>query len=147
MNSIATIFRESKTARFFIPLGIILIVFGVMMFKIDNNNKNYIETEATISKVDLVSEGYEDADGTYNEAMYNIYVTYTVDGKTYENELGESFERKVGEKIKIVYNPDDPNQISQPASTILNIVFLAGGAASLCAGVLSAVNAVKNTKK
>ena len=32
MNKVFTFLRESQTARFFIPFGIILIAFGVFMF-------------------------------------------------------------------------------------------------------------------
>ncbi len=147
MNKVATFFRESKTARFLIPLGIILIVFGIFFFISDNNNKNYVRTEAIVSKVELSREATYDIDGNREEAMYNIFVKYTVNGKEYDTELGEMYEHKVGDKITIVYNPDDPNQISSPPSLILNIALLLGGAAALVGGIISAVNSVKRYKK
>lgn len=147
MNAIATFFRESKTARFLIPLGIILIVVSVFLFISDKHNKDYIKIESTVSKVVLVKEASYDVDGNREEAMYNIFVKYTVDGKEYENELGEMFEQKVGDKITIVYNPENPNEISQPSSLILNLVCLVGGIASLTFGIVSAVNVVKKYQK
>ena len=147
MDGIATFFRESRTARFFIPLGIILIIVGIFLFISDNHNKDYIKTEATVSRVVLVKEETYDAEGNRDEAMYRIYVKYTVDGKEYDNELGEMFEHKVGDKINIVYNPNNPNEISQPSNIIFNLVFLIGGVASLVGGTISAVNAVKRHKK
>ena len=147
MNNIAIFFRESRTARFLIPLGIILIVFSVFLFISDDHNKNYIETEATISKAELVREATIDSEGNREEASYMIFVKYTVNGKEYETELGEMLEQKVGEKITIVYNPDNPNEISTPSSPILNIVLLFGGMASLVGGIISAINAVKRHKK
>ena len=147
MNSIATFFRESRIARFLIPLGIILIVFSIFMFITDNHNKNYIEIEATVSKVELTREATTDVDGNHEEAMYNIYVKYNVNDFEYDNLLGEMYKQKVGDKIKIVYNPDNPNEISQPGSMILNICLLAGGIISLVAGIISAINAIKRHKK
>jgi len=147
MNNIATFFRESRTARFLIPLGIILVVFSIFLFISDNHNKNYIETTATVSRVELVSEATTDIDGNREEAMYKIFVKYTVNDFEYDNLLGEMYEHKVGDKIKIVYNPDNPNEISQPGSMILNICLLVGGIASLVGGIVSIINAVKGHKK
>ena len=147
MNAIATFFRESKTARFLIPLGIILIVVSVFLFISDKHNKDYIKIESTVSKVVLVKEASYDVDGNKEEATYNIFVKYTVDGKEYETELGEMFEQKVGDKITIVYNPENPNEISQPSSMILNIAMLVAGIASLTGGIISAVKAVKRHKQ
>ena len=147
MNGIATFFRESRTARFFIPLGIILIIVSIFLFISGNNTKDYIKTEATVSRAVLVKEATYDSEGNREEAMYQIYVKYTVDGKEYDTELGEMFEQKIGDKITIVYNPNNPNEISQPTSIIFNLVFLIGGIASLVGGTISAVNAVKRHKK
>ena len=147
MNGIATFFRESRTARFLIPLGIILIAVSILLFVVDNHNKDYIMTEATISKVELVREETYDADGNREEAMYNIFVKYIVNGTEYDTELGEMYKHKVGDKITIVYNPEDPSQISQPSSMILNIVLLVSGIAILVGGIISAINALKRHNK
>ena len=147
MNGIATFFRESKTARFLIPLGIILIIMSILLFVIGNHNKNYIKIESTVSKVELVKEETTDSEGNTEEAIYDIYVKYTVDGKEYDTELGEMPERKVGDKITIVYNPNNPSEISQPSSIILNICLLVGGIVSLVGGIISSINAVKRYKK
>ena len=147
MNGIATFFRESKTARFLIPLGIILIIMSILLFVIGNHNKNYIKIESTVSKVELVKEETTDSEGNTDEAIYNIYVKYTVDGKEYDTELGEMSKRKVGDKITIVYNPNNPSEISQPSSIILNICLLVGGIVSLAGGIISSINAVKRYKK
>ena len=147
MNKMAVFFRESKAARFLIPVGITLIIFGILLFVVSKNNKDYIETEATVSKVELYSEESFDVDGNVEPAQYTIYVKYMVDEKEYENELGIMFEMKVGDKVTIVYNPKDPNQISQPSSLLLNIIILVSGVASLLGGIISAVNAVKRQRK
>ena len=146
MNNIATFFRESRTARFFIPAGIILIVFGIITFIISIKNQNYIETQATISKVELSQEAYTDSDGNYVEATYDISLKYTVGGKEYEEILGGLPKYNIGDKMKIYYNPSNPSQITQTKSLILPIAIIAGGLAALVGGIISAANAIKKQK-
>lgn len=147
MNNLATFFRESRTARFFIPAGLILFVFGIAVFVINSKNQDYVEVESTVSKVELYEEAYTDADGNYIEAQYNLIVEYTVNDKEYEAEINGQSKYEVGDKLKIYYNPGDPSQITQSKSVILPLVIIALGIASLVAGVLSAVNAIKRHKK
>ena len=147
MNNLATFFRESRTARFFIPAGLILFVFGIAVFVINSKNQDYVEVESTVSKVELYEEAYTDADGNYIEAQYNLIVEYTVNDKEYEAEINGQSKYEVGDKLIIYYNPGDPSQITQSKSVILPLVIIALGIASLVAGVLSAVNAIKRHKK
>ena len=148
MNKIIAFFRESSTARFFVPMGIVLIVFGIAMFIINTKNEDYIKTEAVISKSELVEPEHIDMDGNTVEATYKVYVKYTVDGKGYDEELGElSGEYKTGEKMTIYYNPDDPSQITQTKSKIIPVVIASLGCASLVGGIVSGVNAFKRNKK
>lgn len=147
MNKLATFFRESNIARFFIPAGLILIIFGIIVFMININNKNYIETEAIVSKVELIEEAYTDSDGNRVEATYNITVKYTVQEKEYEEVLGGLPAYKVGDKMKIYYNPSDPSQITQTKSLILPLVIIALGIVSFVGGIVSGMNAIKRYKK
>ena len=147
MNKVATFFRESITARFFIPLGIFLIIFGVIMFNINKGNQNYIEIEALVSKAELVQDSYIDGNGNTVDATYNVYVKYTVDEKEYDEQLGELSGYKENDKITIYYNPDDPSQITQSKSLVLPIVFIIAGIASLVGGVMSGLKAIDKQKK
>ena len=146
MNNLATFFRESKTARFFIPLGIILIAFGIVIAIINNQNKDYIKTEATISNVVLATDAYTDVDGNRIEATYDIYLKYTVDGKEYEADLSGLPKYNIGDKMTIYYNPSDPSQITQTKSMIIPLVMIALGIAAFVGGIVSAMNAVKRHK-
>ena len=147
MNKIATFFRESMTARFFIPVGIVLIIFGIASFIINSNNSNYIKVDAIVSKIELAQEAHLDENDNHVDATYNVYVKYTVDGKEYDTELGEFSNYKKGDKITIYYNPDDPSKITQTKSLILPIVITIGGIASLTFGIISGVNAIKKIKR
>ena len=147
MNKIATFFRESNTARALIPIGLILTIFGIVMFFINTKNSNYIKTEATVIKSELREEAHEDSDGNRVEATYEVYFKYTVDGKDYENSLDGLSERKEGDKLTIYYNPDDPEKITQTKSLILPIVLIAAGIAAFIGGIISGINAIKKVKK
>ena len=147
MNKIIMFFRESITARFFIPLGIILIVFGVIIFGINKENQNYIKTNAIVSRMDLVRESYIDENHNEVEATYNVYVKYSVDGKEYEEELGELSGYKENQEITIYYNPDDPVKITQTKSLVLPIVMILFGFVSFVGGIISGLNAIKKIKK
>lgn len=148
MNKLFTFFRESQVARFLIPLGLILTIFGIVVFSINMKNQNYIKTESTISKVELVEEEHIDANGDTVQATYKVYVKYSVDGKNYEEELGElAGEYKEGEKMTIYYNPKNPSEITQTTSLVLPIVMIVGGIAAFIGGIVSGANAIKRHKK
>ena len=147
MNKMFTFMRESQTARFFIPAGLILIIFGIVVFVITLNNQKFIKIEATVTNVEETQETNVDDDGTNTTTVYNATVNYTVGGKEYTQTLDNVSKCKVGDKMDIYYNPKDPNQITQTKSLILPIVIIVAGIASLVGGIISAVNAVKRHKK
>ena len=146
MNKMFTFMRESQTARFFIPAGLILIIFGIVVFVITLNNQNYIKIEATVTNVEETQETNVDDDGTNTTTVYNATVNYTVGGKEYTQTLDNVSKCKVGDKMDIYYNPKDPNQITQTKSIILPIVIIVAGITSLTGGIISAINAVKRHK-
>ena len=147
MNKIFTFMRESQTARFFIPAGLVLIIFGIVVFVITLNNQNYVKIKATVTNVEETQETNVDDGETNITTIYNATVNYTVDGKEYTQTLDNVSKCKVGDKMDIYYNPKDPNQITQTNSLILPSVIIFAGIASLVGGIISAVNAVKRHKK
>ena len=147
MNKMFTFMRESQTARFFIPAGLILIIFGIVVFVITLNNQNYVKIKATVANVEETQETNVDDGETNITTIYNATVNYTVDGKEYTQTLDNVSKCKVGDKMDIYYNPKDPNQITQTKSLILPSVIIFAGIASLVGGIISAVNAVKRHKK
>ena len=147
MNKMFTFMRESQTARFFIPAGLILIIFGIVVFVITLNNQNYVKIKATVANVEETQETNVDDGETNITTIYNATVNYIVDGKEYTQTLDNVSKCKVGDKMDIYYNPKDPNQITQTKSLILPSVIIFAGIASLVGGIISAVNAVKRHKK
>jgi hypothetical protein len=147
MNKLFTFMRESQTARFLIPVGLILTIFGIVVLVINIKNQNYIKTDSTVVDVRQTQEAYLDSEGNQVEAEYSATVKYTVDGKEYTDTLDNIGKYNIGDIITIYYNPSDPSQITQTKSIILPIVLIIGGIASLTGGIISAVNAVKRHKK
>ena len=83
--------------------GLVFIGFGV--FNLIQQGK-YIETTAVVSNVD-----YE-YDYVDEETDVEITVRYTVDGKEYESLLNStSTNYKVGDTLKIKYDPKDPSKV------------------------------------
>ena len=143
MNKIITIIRESALARFLIPAGIILIVFGVVFFGASKRNQHYKQTSAQVTSVTLEEAASTDVNGTRTEATYSLGIRYTVDGKEYENDLSGMSKREAGDRIVIYYDPDDPNMITQTKSLIIPLVIIAAGIGAVVAGIVSGVNVIR----
>ena len=143
MNKIITIIRESALARFLIPAGIILIVFGVVFFGASKRNQHYKQTSAQVTSVTLEEAASTDVNGNRIEATYSLGIRYTVDGKEYENDLSGMSKREEGDRIAIYYDPDDPNMITQTKSLIIPLVIIAAGIGAVVAGIVSGVNVIR----
>ena len=147
MNKIITIIRESALARFLIPAGVILIVFGDVFFGASKQNQHYEKTEAQVTSVVLEEAASTDANGNRTEATYLLGIQYTVDGKAYENDLSGMSKSEVGDRITIYYDPADPNQITQTKSLIIPLIIIPAGIAAVVGGIISAVNTIQKYKK
>lgn len=147
MNKVITLIRESRVARFLIPVGIMLVAFGIIFFVVNKRNQNYVETEASVTKVELEQEAYKDSNGDWVDATYILSIKYTADGKEYEAELNGMPESKEGQKLTIYYNPSDPGQITQTKSLVIPLIIIGIGIAALAGGVISGVNAAKRIGK
>ncbi len=139
-NKIARFLRNTGPARFFVPLGIILIVFGIILlsFKTDS----YLET------VGKVTEVYETRNAE-NSQVYDVTFTFNVDGKEYTGVFDELTEEyKVGDDIKVFYNPEDPTQTTNSKlGGIIAPVMIGLGAVALVFGVFKTVKAFQKSKE
>lgn len=143
MNRILTFIRESATARFLIPAGIILIVAGIVFFGASKQNRNYLETEATVMSAEPEKAASADAGGTHEDETYLLRIRYTVDGKEYEEELPGMSKHAAGDRITVFYDPDDPGRITQTKSLLIPLIVIAAGIGACAAGIVSGVSAVK----
>ena len=138
-NKLARFMRNTGPARFFVPLGIALIVFGILMFVF--NNDSYLET---VGKVTEVVETIN----TENAKVYDVTFQFTVDGKEYTDTFMEQpKEYKTGDDIKVYYDPEDPTRTSSSKTGILPPVLIGLGALALVAGVLMTVKAYKKSNE
>ena len=139
--------RETVVARILIPIGIILMVFSVFLYRFVDRTKDFIRTEAVVTKTELYEEGHYDIDDNYVEATYTITVRYMVDGKEYEEEYGIFSGMKEGDKVTVAYNPDDPTEIVQPTGFIWPYAMMGVGALSFAGGIASLIKAMKRRNK
>ena len=146
MNRFAKWMSDYALARFFLPAGLFLLIFGIVLNGIVNDRKSYPQTDAVVTRLELYEPEHTE-DDTHYDATYQIFVRYTVDGKEYETELGILTEMEVGSAVRIDYNPDDPTDIGQPTGVALPIGVMAAGAVFLAVGVVSAVRTAKKNRQ
>ena len=146
MNNLIAFFRDYRAARFFIPVGLILCIFSIFMFIFYANTQSYSKTEGTVTKTVLYEEAYTDADNSYHEETYTVFVKYTVDGKEYEGEYGILPNYHVGDTVSVAYDPKDPNKMIQPMDIVFPMIFASIGVASLVGGIISFIRTYNKRK-
>lgn len=130
----------------FAVVGIVLIVVGtVWLVQSEDFKKNAVQTEATITKI----ETYEDSD---DETQYNVLVEFYADDVKVEGDLGFHVSgMKKGQTVKILYNPDDPNDFKSASEGIwMFVVFIIGGIPLTFVGffplIMKLITAIKNRR-
>ncbi|MBQ3662933.1 MAG: DUF3592 domain-containing protein [Clostridia bacterium] len=147
MNKIITIIRESAAARFLIPAGIILIVFGIVFFGVSKQNQNFRQTEASVIGAEPEKAAAADPGETPADETYLLRIRYTVDGREYESDLSGMSKHEAGDRITVFYDPDDPSRITQTKSLIIPLIIIAAGIGACAAGIISGIHAVKRYAK
>lgn len=113
---------------FIVAIG--LFVAGFFLNKNTNSIvDNGVKTQATITQITV--SGYND------NRDYHVYVEYTVDGQSYNNELGTYYTgMEEGQTIDIWYLKTDPNQITEGTTSnyISIITYSFGGLLVLVGG-------------
>ena len=130
--------KKFFSSNYFIALiafvaGIGLLIYSFYTIRDYNEkNKKYIETES------YVVDYYEKDDAKYPIVEYNV------DGKTYRNtsHVGSSFPKKIGSKVMIKYNPNNPEQIIWEKDST-NIIVPIFGIVFIICGVLLIIRAKK----
>ena len=140
LNKYSRFMRNTGPARFFLPVGIILIIIGILMSTMMSFNM-----KDTIGKVTAV-EAYENDEG---KDVYDITFDYTVDGKQYTNTFYELTEEyKAGDDIKVFYDPERPENVSNSGiGAYLGIAFSGLGVLACVMGVVKTVQQFKKSKE
>ena len=138
MKNIINFIRENSVGFFLITFGIVAILVGTLTFISVKNSKNFIKTEAIVTKAELFEEEHYD-DDTHYDATYTIYVKYTVNDRVYNEEYGIYSGYKVGDKVTIAYNPKNPSEIVQPMGIIIPIIILSVGLITIIIGIIKMI--------
>lgn len=142
MNKLARLMRDSGPARFFVPVGIILIVFAIILLSL--NTGKYVETAGKVTSV--IESGYDEEQ---NQQQYDVGVAYSVNGKEYTgtfNGLAGTFQ--AGDAIKVFYNPENPAKITNvKVGSLIPIIMIAVGALAIVFGIFRTVKALKKSKQ
>ncbi len=138
-NKLARLMRNTGPARMFVPIGIILIVFGVIMlgFKSDN----FLETTGKITSV------IENINSD-NQKEYDVSFTYTANDREYEGLFpGLSGSFSEGADITVYYNPENPEQITNSKlGGFFAPLLIALGVLSMGFGVFRTAKAFQKSK-
>ncbi len=103
-------------ALIFLAAGVFCTVTGISQLKKLNEGK-YVETQATITKVETITVSDSDAPGGTREE-YEITVEYTLDGKKVVTLLnGTPKEFYEGMELTVLYNIDKPTDVILPGAT------------------------------
>jgi hypothetical protein len=115
----------------FVAAGIFTLVMGVRRM-MDLNAGKYIETQATITRIDSVETTDSDT-GTRTE--YDITVEYNVNGRKYVSHLGEQPKKFYeGMTLTVLYNADRPTDVILPGQTA-SFIMIGMGIVGIVAGV------------
>ena len=127
-NRLARLLRNSGPARVFVPIGIILIVFGIIMIGLKPAGE-LVETVGTVTSV-------TEAAASGDKKQYDVAFTYTVDGREYSNVFPNLFGTySPGDAIKVFYDSENPGNVANtgnggiiaPAAIILGVFAIAYG--------------------
>ena len=139
-----------------IPQGVIsifitVIVLGASIFNlslgigriIKLNTGKYEETQAVITKIEESTS--VDSEGT-TTTDYTITVEYTVDGKRYVSQLGETPQKfHEGMELTVLYEIDNPLEVVLPGTTGA-FIMIGIGVVGLVAAAVVALNSFKGRR-
>ncbi len=137
-NKFARFMRNTGPARVLIPMGVILIAFGILMMVFLGGGE-YLET---VGRVSSVAEGLN----AENQTVYDVGFSYTVDGREYEGsfELSEAY--KVGDEIKVFYSTEDPSKSTNTKlGGVIAPALIGLGVLALAFGVFKTVKAFRKS--
>lgn len=129
----------------FLIVGLSFVCAAVLTMISDSNFRK--EAESTMAIItDIETERYRSNGKTRTD--HDVYVKYTVDGKTYEKLLNYyTSSMSVGDEVEVFYRPEAPGEIRGEGASIIFIVFaIIGLVFAAIGGSFVAVN-VKNAKK
>lgn len=139
---IFTIFITLLIGFFFIGSAISLIQYYTIIGEMQSNEAKIVDIEY---------------DPGFRRSSKDIYITYTIDGMTYNNQYKTegmliddvSFQAhySVGDTVEIFYDPNDPNIIAAPRSATVASGWLLVSVIPTIASICSLVYTLSNSHK
>ncbi len=122
-------------------IGALFLLASIFAFVADQQFKASAKTTTAV-----ITEIYTYRNG--DDTKHDVFVTYTVDGVTYEEELGSySSSMHEGKEIEIYYQPDNPRRISTDTPFVVFIVFVGLGGIFFAIGVVLLIKDIKKNTK
>ena len=126
---------------------ILATVFGVILFGIGLylsffQTRGFVRTTAKIEQIEETWTGM-DEDG-HDQYDHEVWVSYTVDGVTRQGKLDTySSDYEVGKRVRIYYDPADPEKIHGDSRKLGMVLWIAGPVLA----AVSAVTLVRESRK
>ncbi len=138
LYKLARFMNNTGPLRILAPIGISLLIMGIIMLSMTPHE--YAETTGTVTAV----HPYEDEGKT----VYDIDFDYTVDGKTYTGTFsGFSEECAIGQQIRVYYDADEPQFVSNTRlASLFAIIMIVVGAIVLGIGLFLSIGATLYTR-
>lgn len=132
-----------------IVVGLIILaisIYAYTNYKELDGKVMAIITDIKKEKVENIYNDEEDLDK--EEYDYTVYVDYEVDGKEYKNIEYDSYDSsmKIGEKIEINYDPNDPSKIQGQNGKTFILIFIVIGALATLFGIYTTIKGFKIEK-
>ena len=134
----------------FILFGFVVVFFVVSKIQYDQLTSNMKALEATIIDIDLDVH-------VKGPSGQEIYIEYVVDGIVYSRELetdtaisfeaGRGAHYSVGDKVQILYDPQNPQIIASPRSLVVGAFYVVIGLFGLALVLFSLIVLLKTRKK
>ncbi len=124
----------------FLSVGAIFFIIGLVIFGNISNYENKVDTIGTITKISSHESANDDID-------YEVYVSYTIEGKEYESKLNSYASNFYeGKEIKIYYDKDNPNEIGMKSLDLIFLIFPLIGLIFLIIGAIGILVKINKRK-
>ena len=122
--------------------GIALIIFGINQKNADEEFiKNSKTAQATITDINTRITG----SGNDRRTEHDVFVSFYVDGKKYESQINSYYAgMHVGNRIKVYYNPKDPDDFISGSDVNGNAIPIIVGIIFALVGIIAIVTMIKN---